>query len=70
MDYKWTALTVTTVGAFMTALDSSCMTIGLPTVTVDLNATIFYGIRIITAYRLMLTIPLVHVADMHDRVRL
>jgi EmrB/QacA subfamily drug resistance transporter len=73
MDYKWTALTVTTVGAFMAALDSSCMTIGLPTVLVDLNATIFHGIWIITGYRLMLTILLVllgRAADMYGRVRL
>jgi MFS family permease len=59
MDYKWTALTVTTVGAFMAALDSSCMTIGLPSVLIDLDATIFHGIWVITGYRLMLTILLV-----------
>jgi MFS family permease len=73
MDYKWTALSVTTVGAFMAALDSSCMTIGLPTALVDLNATIFHGIWIITDYRLMLTILLVllgRAADMYSRVRL
>jgi EmrB/QacA subfamily drug resistance transporter len=73
MDYKWTALTVTTVGAFMAALDSSCMTIGLPSVLIDLNATIFHGIWVITGYRLMLTILLVllgRVADMYGRVRL
>jgi len=73
MQYKYVALTVTTVGAFMAALDSSCMTIGLPTVLKDLNATIFHGIWIITGYRLMLTVLLVllgRVADMYGRVRL
>ena len=48
MGYKWTALTVMTIGEFMAALDSRCMTIGLPAVLVDLNATIFHGIWIIT----------------------
>ena len=73
MQYKWVALTVTTVGAFMAALDSSCMTIGLPTVLVDLNANIFHGIWIITGYRLMLTVLLVllgRIADMYGRVKL
>ena len=73
MQYKWVALTVTTIGTFMAALDSSCMTIGLPTVLVDLNANIFHGIWIITGYRLMLTVLLVllgRIADMYGRVRL
>ena len=73
MQYKYVALTVTTVGASMAALDSSCMTIGLPTVLKDLNATIFQRIWIITGYRLMLTVLLVilgRIADMHGRVRL
>ena len=73
MQYKWVALTVTTVGALMAALDSSCMTIGLPTVLEDLNANIFHGIWIITGYRLMLTILLVmlgRIADMYGRVKL
>jgi EmrB/QacA subfamily drug resistance transporter len=73
MQYKWVALTVTTVGALMAALDSSCITIGLPTVLEDLNANIFHGIWIITGYRLMLTILLVmlgRIADMYGRVKL
>ncbi|MCX6643077.1 MAG: MFS transporter [Candidatus Bathyarchaeota archaeon] len=73
MQYKYVALSVTTVGAFMASLDSSCMTIGLPTVLGELNANIFHGIWIITGYRLMLTILLVmlgRIADMYGRVRL
>ena len=73
MEYKWVALTVTTVGTFMASLDSSIVVIGLPTVLQDLHATIVHGIWIITGYRLMMTILLVllgRIADMHGRVRL
>jgi len=73
MKYKWVALTVTTVGGFMASLDSSILTIGLPTVLGDLNANIFHGIWIITGYKLMLTILLVmlgRIADMYGRVKL
>jgi len=72
-EYKWVALTVTTVGAFMAALDSSIVVVGLPTVLKDVNATLVHGIWIVTGYRLMLTILLVaigRVADMLGRVRL
>ncbi len=73
MEYKWVALTVTTVGMFMASLDSSIVIIGLPTVLDDLHATIVHGIWIITGYRLMMTILMVllgRLADMHGRVRL
>ena len=73
MKYKWVALTVTTVGGFMASLDSSILTIGLPTVLGDLNANIFHGIWIITGYKLMLTMLLVmlgRISDMYGRVKL
>ena len=73
MEYKWVALTVTTVGTFMSGLDNSIVTIGLPTVLQDLNTTMVNGVWIITGYRLMMTILLVvlgRVADMYGRVRL
>jgi len=53
MDYKWVALSVTTVGSFMGSLDSSIVVIGLPSILKDLNATIVHGIWIITGYTLM-----------------
>ena len=71
--YKWVALTVTTVGTFMSSLDTSIVVIGLPSVLNDLSATIVQGIWIITGYRLMMTILLVllgRLADMYGRVRL
>ena len=73
MDYKWVALSVTTVGSFMGSLDSSIVVIGLPSILKDLNATIVHGIWIITGYTLMVTILLValgRLADLYGRVRL
>ena len=64
---------MTTVGAFMTALDSSVLIVGLPSVLHELNASLVHGVWIITGYRLAITILLVaigRVADMLGRVRL
>jgi EmrB/QacA subfamily drug resistance transporter len=73
MDYKWVALSVTTVGSLMASLDASIVVIGLPTVLQDLNASLIHGIWIITGYRLIMTILLVmfgRLADLHGRVKL
>ncbi|MGB8264430.1 MAG: MFS transporter [Dehalococcoidales bacterium] len=73
MDYKWVVLSVTTVGSFMASLDSTIVTIGLPTILKDINASIVHGIWIITGYSLMMTILAVvlgHLADLYGRVRL
>ena len=40
LDYKWVALSVTTVGTFMAALDASIVVIGLPTIINSLHASI------------------------------
>ena len=73
IDYKWVALSVTTIGLFMGSLDSSIVVIGLPTILQSLHATIVHGIWIITGYTLMTTIFLVilgRLADLYGRVRL
>ena len=73
MDYKWVALSVTTVGMFMASLDSSIVVIGLPTILQSLHASIVHGIWIITGYTLMMTILVVmlgRLADLYGRVRL
>ena len=73
MDYKWVALSVTTVGTFMASLDTTIVVIGLPTILQDLHASIVHGIWIITGYTLMMTILLVmlgRLADLYGRVRL
>jgi EmrB/QacA subfamily drug resistance transporter len=73
MDYKWVALSVTAVGTFMSALDSSIVVIGLPTVLQNLHASIVEGVWIITGYKLMLTLLLVllgRLADLYGKVKL
>ena len=73
MDYKWVALSVTAVGTFMSALDSSIVVIGLPTVLQNLHASIVEGVWIITGYKLMLTLLLVllgRLSDLYGRVKL
>lgn len=72
-NYKWVALSVTTVGAFMSSLDMTIVVIGLPTILQSLHATITHGIWIITGYTLMVTILLVsfgRLADLYGKVRL
>ena len=73
MEYKWTVLTVTTVGMFMVTLDASVVVVGLPVIIEDLNTSLFAGIWVITGYRLMITILLVTIgrfADILGRVKL
>ncbi len=73
LEYKWTVLTVTTVGIFMSTLDASIVVVGLPVIIENLNTSLFLGIWIITGYRLMITILLVtigRIADIMGRVRL
>ena len=73
MDYKWVALSVTTVGMFMANLDMSIVVVGLPTILQSLHATIVHGIWIITGYTFMMTILAVilgRLADLHGRVKL
>lgn len=72
-EYKWVALTVTTVGTFMVALDASILIVGLPVLLHELEATLVHGVWVITGYRLAITILLVaigRIADMLGRVRL
>ncbi len=73
MDYKWVALSVTSIGSFMGALDSNIVVIGFPTVLQNLHASIVQGVWIITGYKLMITILSVilgRLADLYGRVRL
>jgi len=50
MDYKWVALSVTTVGMFMSSLDMSIVVVGLPTILQSLHASIVheYGLSPVT----------------------
>jgi EmrB/QacA subfamily drug resistance transporter len=73
LDYKWVALTVTTVGSFMASLDTSIVVIGLPTILKEIGGNITDGVWIITGYRVAMTLLLVlfgKLADVYGRVRL
>jgi len=73
LEYKWTVLTVTTVGIFMATLDASIVVVGLPTVIDDLHTSLIAGVWVITGYRLMITILLVaigRVADIFGRIKI
>ena len=73
MDYKWTALSVTTLGMFIASVDTTIVVIALPTILQALNASLIHGIWIISSYVLMVTVLLVIVgrlADLYGRVKL
>lgn len=73
MEYKWVALTVTTVGTFMSGMGANMITIGLPTILKDFNANIFHGIWLITGYNLMMAVLMItlgRIADLYGRIRL
>src|ERR1039458_5392961 len=73
LDYKWVALSVTTIGSFMASVDSTIVIIALPTILLDLHASLIHGIWIITGYVLMITVLMVmlgRLADLYGRVRL
>lgn len=73
MDYKWTALTVVTVGTVMAGIDGRILIIGLPTIAQQLHADPEQVIWISQAYLLASTACLLfigRVADQFGRVKL
>jgi len=73
VEYKWTALTVTTVGATMGGIDTRIAIIGLPTIASQLNAGAEEVVWITQAYLLSATIFLLvfgRIADIFGRVKL
>jgi EmrB/QacA subfamily drug resistance transporter len=73
LDYKWIALSVTTIGSLMAAIDSTIVILGLPQMMVDLHADLIQMIWVIMAYILASTVFLLtfgRVADMIGRVRM
>jgi EmrB/QacA subfamily drug resistance transporter len=73
MQYKWTALTVTTIGILMTGLDSRILIIGLPTIAEQLHAGAEEVIWIGQSYLLASTVCLLligRLADLFGRVKL
>ena len=73
MQYKYTVLTNTTVGAFMAVLDANIVLIALPTISADLHASPFESVWIIMGYILInasLLLTFGRLSDIFGRVRL
>jgi EmrB/QacA subfamily drug resistance transporter len=73
VEYKWIALSVTTIGALMSAIDSTIVILALPDMMVKLHADLVEMIWVIMAYILISTVFLLtfgRVADMLGRVRM
>lgn len=74
MQYKWIALTNTTLGAAMSAIDASIVLIALPTIGRDLqNSSPFDLIWVLIGYQLVVASVLVNfgrLSDMFGRVKL
>jgi EmrB/QacA subfamily drug resistance transporter len=73
MQYKWTALTVTTVGTLISGLDLRILVVGLPTVASQLHATPEEVIWISQSFLLASTVSLLlfgRIADIFGRVKL
>ena len=72
-EYKWVALSVTSIGALMAAVDGSIVILALPDMMVKLHADLVEMIWVIMGYILMSTVFLLtfgRVADMFGRVRM
>ncbi len=72
MQYKWTVLTVTTVGVLMSGIDGRIVIIGLPTVAAALHADAEQAIWFTQAYTIGSTIALLfigRVSDIFGRVK-
>ena len=73
MEYKRVALSVTTIGSMMAAIDSTIVILGLPQMMLDLHANLIEMIWVIMAYILVSTVFLLtfgRLADMIGRVRM
>lgn len=70
--YRWIALTNTTIGAFMSSLDGSILTVSLPTVARDLHTGVALMLWILMGYTVVITallLPIGRLSDLHGRVR-
>lgn len=71
--YKWTALSVTTVGALLASIQGSALLIALPNILADLKATFFTIMWVLMGYLLITTVltPVIgRLADIWGRKRL
>ena len=74
MEYKWVALSNTTLGTLMASLDTNIVLIALPTIARELRGTSFFDLLwILLGYQLVngsLLVNLGRLSDMYGRVRL
>ena len=71
--YKWVALSVTTLGAAIAAIDSSIVVLAIPTMMTSLRTDLVTMVWVLMGYILMSTVTLMlfgRLADMFGRVRL
>src|SRR5690242_11096183 len=71
--YQWTALSVTTVGALLGAIQGSALLIALPNILAELHTTFFTIMWVLIGYLLITTVltPVIgRFADMWGRKRL
>ena len=73
MNYKWVALSVTTVGTLMAGIDTRIIIVGLPTVARDLGADVESVIWVSQSYLLASTVGLLligRITDVIGRVKI
>ena len=73
IEYKWIALSVTTIGALMAAIDSTIVVLALPDMMVKLHADLVVMVWVIMGYILVSTVFLLtfgRAADILGRVRM
>lgn len=73
IDYKWLALSVTSLGALMASMNSGTLIIALPTLLRDLHTSLLNLIWILLAYNVTQTVLVLNVgrlSDMYGRKRL
>ncbi len=73
INYKWKALSATSLGAFVSVMNSSALLIALPNITKELNTSMILVIWVIMSYMLAVTIlvPAIgRIADMFGRKHL
>ncbi len=73
MNYKWTVLTVTTIGVLMSGIDSRVLIVGLPQVAAALGADAEQAIWLTQSYMLGATIVLLligRLTDLFGRVKI
>src|SRR5579885_14097 len=71
--YKWVALSVTTIGSLMVAIDSTIVVLALPNMLQDLHSDLVTMTWVITTYLMVTTVLQLsfgRMADMFGRVKM